>query len=392
MKEAKKNNDYKNIEHKKRVLLVVRWPVGGIRTFMRYVYRRFPTELYHFILITPDQAETRVLLEDLASLDLTYSPVPENPTPLELGLAVFRQISSGKIDLVHSHGFTSGICSAIQASLFRVPHLMTIHETLNQSQFSGPLGALKRIAMEAALLLIDTIQSVSHDAQSNLLEFFPLIRKRCLVIPNGIEVERFQKAKSRDLRGELELGDDWYLVGFFGRFMKPKGFVYLVDAVGQYYAQQKGKKKIMVVAFGDGGFIREEKAALAERGLSDYFRFFPFTPNVASVIKGLDLVVMPSLWEACPLLPMEVLTCGIPLLSTDCIGLREVVMDTPSKVVSAGDSKALAEGIQVCIEQDQRQRFIEYAPIAARRYDVTATSAAIQALIWEKVNEKMCSI
>jgi len=379
-------NDQREMVNKKKVLLVVRWQVGGIRTFMRYVYRRFPVEAYHFILIAPDQTETRVLLEDLASLHLTYCPVSENPTPLELGLAVFRQLSSGKIDLVHSHGFTSGICAAIQSSLFRIPHIMTIHETLNKSQFSGPLGELKRIAMERAFLLIGTIQSVSHDAQSNLLEFFPLLRKYCLVIPNGIEIEQFQKAKPRDLRGELKLGDEWYLIGYFGRFMKPKGFVYLVDAVSQYYQQQKSGKKIMIITFGDGGFIREEKAALIERGLGAYFKFLPFTQNVASMIKGLDLVVMPSLWEACPLLPMEVLTCGIPLLSTDCIGLREVVMDTPSIVVSAGDGQALAEGIQLCIEKDHRQHFIEYAPVAARRYDVKATATAIQSLIWEKVN------
>ena len=364
-----------------RVLLVVRWPVGGIRTFMRYVFSLFPAEAYCFTLIAPDQAETRVLLQDLAGLDIAYSPVSENPSSFELGWATFRQLVTGTFDLVHSQGFTSGVCAALPASLTRVPHLMTSHDVLGKRQFQGRLGFIKRIGMEMAFLLINTIQSVSHDAQANLLEFFPLLRDRCLVIPNGIEVSRFQQAERRNLHEELQVNDDCFLIGFLGRFMSQKGFVHLVDAVAQLLQSQTLHKKYLVVALGEGGFIREEKAALQERGLDAYFCFLPFTPNVASVIKGLDLVVMPSLWEACGLLAMETLICGMPLVASNCIGLREVVQDTPTVVVQAGDSNSLADGIRFCMEHDIRQKFMEYAPIAAKRYDVEKTSSALYALI-----------
>ncbi len=363
------------------VLLVVRWPGGGIRTFMRYVYSRFPAQIYKFTLIAPDLPETQVLLDDLAGLRLTYCPVSGYPSAFEIAGTVFRLLRTGNFDLVHSHGFTSGTCAALPASLTRVPHLMTSHDVLGKRQFLGRTGLAKRIGMETAFSLIDTIQSVSHDAQANLLEFFPSLRDRCLVISNGIEVGRFQQAEPRNLHKELQVDEDCFLIGFLGRFMSQKGFVHLVNAVAQL-AQSKGlHKKFLVVALGEGGFIREEKAALQERGLENLFRFLPFTPNVAGVIKGLDLVAMPSLWEACGLLAMETLICGTPLIASNCIGLREVVEDTPTVVVQAGDSNALAEGIQSCMLQDQRHRFVEYAPFAAQRYDVTITSSKIQDLI-----------
>lgn len=371
-----------------RILLVVRWPVGGIRTFMRYVYRRFPADSFQFVLIAPDQAETRVLLDDLAGLDLSYRPVSENPSVFELGWAVFRQLGLGRFDLVHSQGFTSGICAALPATLVRVPHLMTSHDVLGEKQFSGRLGFLKRLGMEVAFSLIGTIHSVSHDAQANLLGFFPTLRERCLVITNGIEVERFQQADPCFLRGELGVADDCFLIGFFGRFMGQKGFIYLVDAIENLSKKQNFQKNILVVAIGGGGFVREERTAISERGLVDFFRFLPFTPNVASVIKGLDLVVMPSLWEACPLLPMEVLTCGIPLLASNCVGLREVVRGTPTVVVEAGDYKALANGIKLCIEKDQRHLFHDFAPLAAKRYDVKATVTEILKMVIERVGLK----
>lgn len=368
-----------------QVLLVVRWPVGGIRTFMRYVYRRFPVDSFRFVLIAPDHAETRVLLEDLAGLDLTFSPVSANPPPFELVWAVFRQLGPGGFGLVHSHGFTSGTCAALPAALMKVPHVMTSHDVLGAGQFSGTFGGLKRFAMKMAFSLIGTIHSVSHDAQANLLGYFPGLRNRCRVIPNGIETEPFENAEPRNLRQELGVESDVFLVGFLGRFMRQKGFVHVVEAV-ELLSQENVRRNFLVVALGEGGFVREERAALEQRGLEAYFRFLPFTPHVASVLKGLDLVVMPSLWEACGLLAMETLCCGVPLIASNCIGLREVVRETPAIVVEAGDSVALAKAIRGCFDCDVRQRFVDYVPSAVKRYDVQRTAKAIEKMIREKIS------
>ncbi|MBM9616708.1 glycosyltransferase family 4 protein [Desulfobulbus rhabdoformis] len=370
-----------------RVLLVVRWPVGGIRTFMRYVYLRFPVESFSFTLIAPDLPETKVLLDDLSGGDVTLIPVSSNPSVVELCWTVTKQLLHAKFDIVHSHGFTSGVCAALPARLTRVPHLLTSHDVLQEKQFSHKFGKLKRRYIGIAISFIDTIQSVSHDAQKNLLEFFPRIHERCLVISNGIEIERFQQAEPRNLRKELFLSDEYFLIGFLGRFMRQKGFNHLVDAVEQLTRHQNLKKILLVLAFGEGGFIREERAALRQRGLEGNFYFMPFTPNVAGVIKGLDLVVMPSLWEACPLLPMEVLTCGTPLVASNCTGLREVVQGTPTVVVEAGNSSALATGIKDCLEESRLQQFIDYIPKAAQRYNVQPKADMIRDLMNKMVSK-----
>ena len=181
--------------------------------------------------------------------------------------------------------------------------------------------------------LIDTVQPVSHDAQANLLEQFPALDRRegeLIVNPNGIKVEGLVNADARNLRGELGLGEDAFLIGFLGRFMAQKGFRYLVDAVALLRKKGGLPKRPLVLPFGEGAFIREENQATKDRGLQDYFCFMPFTPNVAGTINGLDVVVMPSLWETCGLLTMEVLVCGTPLNSNDCIRLREVLQETPA--------------------------------------------------------------
>ncbi|MBT0662715.1 glycosyltransferase family 4 protein [Geobacter pelophilus] len=387
MTEPSKKNDNNYTFRKKRILLVVRWPVGGIRTFMRYVYRRFEPKQYYFSILAPDNPELDLLEHDFCGLDFEIIKISRNPASSELFLAALKLLVRGKYDLVHSHGFTSGICTALSAYILRTPHILTSHDMLSSMLFKGVRGKLKLFVMWVTLKLVDAVHLVSNDAYTNLLQVSPLfegIKDKCVVVTHGIETERFLNAVPRNLRNELGIDDDFFLIGFLGRFMSPKGFVYLVDAMELFNKSGNLPKKPLVLAFGEGGFIREEKAALAERGLKEYFIFLPFTDNVASVIKGLDLVVMPSIWEACGLLAMETLVAGTPLIASDCIGLREVVRDTPTHIVPTKDSNALGKEILFFMENCVKESFNEFVPMAAKRYDVTQ-----QAFLIEKL---MCSL
>ena len=101
-----------------RILLVARWPVGGIRTHLKYVYpliyRRLPNLEITCIVPRTDQAE--VLERDLASLPITYVYLPTNCATRDITRSVNRELSRCGFDLVHSHGFTAACASALVAS------------------------------------------------------------------------------------------------------------------------------------------------------------------------------------------------------------------------------------------------------------------------------------
>ena len=83
-------------------------------------------------------------------------------------------------------------------------------------------------------------------------------------------------------------------------------------------------------------------------------------PDVLPILQKLDLLIMPSLWEACPVLPMEAMCAGVPVLGSDCIGLREVLRGTPSLTSPAGDAPALASAIQEAIKPGSRHQAQAY--------------------------------
>lgn len=373
-------NSLKNYIH---ILSVIRNPVGGIRTFIRYVYTNFNKANYHFTLLAPDLPELHVLLNDLKCFKIDFISIKKNPSDSYFFLSVSKAILGRKFDLVHSHGFASGLCSVLPSILAKTPHVMTSHDILQQNQFSAIKGFLKKKVLSLLFPMINVIHAVSHDSRANLIEFLPSLKKhnKVVVVPNGIEVERFKKPQKRDFRRELGIGKDAFLIGFLGRFMSLKGFHYLIQAINIIQKNSNLKKPFAVITFGWGGFIREEQKYIQEKGLQNYFYFLPFTPDVADAIKGLDVIAIPSLSETGPILPMEAMVSGVTVIGTNCIGLREVLEDTPAKIVPPKDSKALANAIIDEMSNPSVFQSQHFADKAAIRFDVKNQADKLEHII-----------
>lgn len=351
------------------VLLIVRWPIGGIRTFISYIYSKWPDKDVELHILTPNIDQKNVLMKQLQHLNVTWhSTESENPSLLQFSRKIREVTSNNNFHLVHAHGFTSALSFSFRIFLPNCPSVFTSHDVLNDSQLTGIKGLTKSALLSMALNRFDVIQSVSYEAQENLLSKLPLARKsKCKVIVNGVDTDRFFHSDRTDLKKELGLNPDSIIIGFFGRFMSQKGFRFLINATETLNKNFPGVYH--VVCFGSGAFIREEKSEILSRNLGTLFHFYDFVPDIAPYIKGCDLVAVPSLWEACPLLPMEVLSSGTPLVASRCIGLNEVCLGTPAVMVTPGDAESLAKGILEATNKPTKV-FIDYALEAKERYDI----------------------
>lgn len=367
----------------RNVLLVIRWPVGGIRTFLKYVISHFPSESYRFSVIGVSGEGMSVLKSDLGDHVDSWTTIPsDGKEALNLTKAVWRLSRERHFDVIHAHGFISAIACLPSSLITRSLLICTSHDVLNYVQFSGPLGAVRKAVLAAALSKCKMVHSVSKDAESNLLDYFPFLNSKSVTILNGIDVNQFSDCKRTNLHQELGIDPTVKIIGFFGRFMSQKGFKHLISAIS-YLRSYYDSPDIHVVCYGSGAFIREEQCEINRAGLESYFTFVPFAPDVSGAMKGCDVVVMPSLWEACPLQPMEALCSGVPFVGSNCIGLREVLEKTPAIQVTTGDAISLAHGILRCLKMG-REPFLKFAPVAAERFDVRKTAAEVYEL-YEKV-------
>ena len=89
---------------------------------------------------------------------------------------------------------------------------------------------------------------------------------------------------------------------------------------------------------------------------------------------------------------METLVCGAPLISSDCIGLREVVKDTPAAVFTSGNSQELADLIIAEMTTDRSQIFRAFQESAATRFDVKNQADQLKAVYRSMTKRKLPQI
>lgn len=378
----------KELKSKLKILTIIRHPVGGIRTYIKYTYGNLDKDKYHFTILTVQDEEAKVIKKDLKGFSLELIEVKGKYPEFLLFLKILTTLFRSNFDIIHSQGFTAGVITVLANALSRIPHIITSHDVFREDQFPPPYGFIKRNLLELLLGSADIIHSVSHGAQDNLLKFLPSFKKKrnkLIVIMNGISLEHFAKkngASNFPFRKEIGVEQDTHLFGFLGRFMPQKGFTYLIDAVKELSEDNEIACKFKVLAVNDGAFIREYKAMIREKKLSEFFIFYGFTPNVDTILNELDALVIPSLWEACPLLPMEAFVLGCPVIATDCVGLKEVVTSTPALIIKKQNSYSIAEALKNLVNNlsYHKTKALEFISVAESRFNVENTAKQLDML------------
>jgi glycosyltransferase involved in cell wall biosynthesis len=377
--------DTTSVASRPRILVVITHPVGGIQTWCKYYYRHPDFRAYDLEILAPHSEECQQLQRAMQALGI---PVKATGSSVKsFATLTWKAISRGDWAMVHAHGFTAGIICTPVAKLFGVPCLVSQHDVILDTQYANAKGRLIRASLRLSLALSTRIHSVSASAAENLRKVVrgrKATMRRVTIIGNGIDSKLFYEARSASLRADLGLHPDDFVVGFFGRFMAQKGFSTLIEAVRELLGRTPSlPRRVVVVAVGGGGFRAREERTIAALGLQDNVRFIDFVPVVASLIKAVDVVAVPSLWEACGIIAMEALVCGTPLIVSDCSGLVEVTAETPATVVPMQDSAALARAIEDHLRIDRRPAARQFAQIAATRYSADRLAAEVAALYRE---------
>jgi glycosyltransferase involved in cell wall biosynthesis len=339
---------------------------------MLYMFSHFPAEFRLTVLAASTQ-EDKALEDDVRTYSASLHLVSVKGTA-GFAAAVRKELGNKRYDLILSQGFVSAVAVYLANLVYRVPHILTIHGIVEPQYLGGQLGFFKRRFLGWVLSQVSVLYGVSNDILEHLYHEFPRLRTngpQPLVILNGIEPDMFDLLPEQplNLRAQLGIADRTFLFGFFGRFISQKGFDLLIEAIEQLRTKHP-EVNIAVVAVGSGDYIREYQANIRNKQLEPYFHFLPFQPLVHHLYPQVDVVVMPSRWEACPLLPMEVLSMGTPLIASNCIGTREIIANTPTFVTEEENLGQLVDRMSDCMLNNRLESFQAFRTEARKRFDV----------------------
>jgi len=380
-----------------KILIPIRHPIGGIRTYLKYTYGSLSSHRFDLTLLFHQdyktEKDTLSLLKDLEGYRLNVVIGNGKHALASLFNKVFLLLKSNKFDLIHSQGTTCGIIVSLVNTFFGVPHIITLHETFDEPVLGTCFLKFKRELISVLLGKADLINVVSKDARENLLNVFPRLKNKLakiVVIPNGVDVDYFRGniSNAQNIHDIPGITEKDFVIGYLGRYMPEKGFPVLMDAM-KVLVEEFTMRSVKVLCLGWGAFIREYQAYIRGNGLENFFVFLEFQNDVRWILRGIDLVVIPSLREASPLVPMEALVSGAPVVASNCVGLREVLKNTPSRMAIPGDPRDLARKISEVIDSypHVKREFTEYIPIAVRRFDSKRSATKLEKLIVKLVSE-----
>jgi len=207
--------------------------------------------------------------------------------------------------------------------------------------------------------LAHTIVANSEATRQALLRNAPwLDGSRIRVIYNGIDPRRYQTPPDKNLRQALGIPDDVPVAGFVGQLDERKGIHALMGAFEKVHARFP---RAVLMLTGEGPMAHDIAAWSGEKGLDNVVRMTGFRKDIPEIMKILDFLVLPSLWEGFGIVLIEAMAAGRACITTNVSSMPEIVLDNETGiVVPADDEDALAHAmIRLLDNPDMRMRYGE---------------------------------
>ena len=213
------------------------------------------------------------------------------------------------------------------------------------------------------------------------------IRRSVRVIPNGIDIELFDRAEQVDVRQKFDLPRDRLLIFFSGRMERRKG-IHLCKEIAASILQRydvafvfAGQDLFNTMADDVLPYLKSQKL----RGSVHYLGRLDPT-DVRSCLAQSDIFLMPSLWENCPYSCLEAMAARRAIVSTDQGGMPELIRDGDNGLLARSENPA---AFIACLERLIEDRALrERLGSAARKtIEDSYTDVAIAKLSTEYYQE-----
>jgi glycosyltransferase involved in cell wall biosynthesis len=294
--------------------------------------------------------------------------------------AVAALVRERGIDLVHCHSAPTGVVGRIAARRAGVPCVYSPHSFPFVSEL-GRARNLSALAIEKALSRLATIILCVCEAERTIaLERRIAPAARLRVVLNGAPACAAAIEADPVVAGLAAGGP---VVASVAALRPQKRIDVWLDAAAEVLRRVPDARAAVV---GDGDEAPALRAHAARLGLMDEprFAFVPFTDPAARYLRALDVLVLPSSWEAFPIGILEALACGVPQVATDVGGTSEAVTAETGVLVPPANAPAIAEAVCALLADPERRARMGAASRArhAERFTVermVAETAAVYA-------------
>lgn len=300
-----------------------------------------------------------------------------------LAMALRDIIRRQAVHLVYANSSRAFVWGTLGASLAGCPIVWHAHNIL---------GDRKTLALIWLLARTGTVRKIVCASQAAAAQF-PKQPDKTIVVPQGVDLNTFAPSPASRVRAraELGIGSDTPVAGLVGDLIPLKGQDVFIRAA-QTVARSLPSAVFLMVG--------DERPADASRRYTlslqsaidrhdSTVRRLGFQPDIAGLLNALDVLVIASTTETGPLVLMQALACGVPVISTPVGWAPQLLGDgVCGELYPFGDNAALAEKLIVVLSRATARASMSQAARqrAVERLDLKESQARIVALIEATLN------
>jgi len=283
-------------------------------------------------------------------------------------------------DLLHLH-YSRDLWSVVPAMLLskRLPVVLIKHVGTQKP---------KRDPLHRWLFThVDYVITISEVIHRNVLQTHPVSPDRVGLVYHGVDLARFnpRQADREAVRAELGIGAAELIVGIVGRIQRSKGYPEFLAAARRLSHDFNALRFLLV-----GGPTRGEEAEAAEilsaidaYGLRDRVIVAGYRDDVPRMLAAMDVFVFPSHAEAFGLVLIEAMAMELPVVSSDCDGVLDIVVDAETGFrVPPGDVTTLTHAISRLLRDPSlRRRFGKAGRVRVEaKFDLERSVGQVEAI------------
>ena len=337
------------MDSRRILILITDLKIGGMPSIVREVARRLhqPPEVRVDVSCL---APWGPVADQIAALGIAVHPLDAR-RPAEFPFTVRRLVNlirRGGYDTVFSCLVHANATAAAASLLLPdVRFVQCIQTTQPTPRWHWRAQAIAHHAAEA---MVVPSASVARAVQ----EWSGVPRSKIIIIPNGVEPAEFaglSEPIDEACEDSTTPQTRRRAVGFVGRLDPIKRIPDLLQAVDQLAG------KVHLHVFGDGAEREAIRAKVEELGIENLVTLHGSVPRPHEAFEQIELLVLPSAAEGFPMVVIEAMAAGVPVIGTDVPGIRDaIVHGRTGLLVPPGSPGQLAEAIDEVLYNPRLRR------------------------------------
>lgn len=254
--------------------------------------------------------------------------------------AIRSFVAARSVEVVHTHGYKSDIYGRFAVKGLSAAFVATCHLWTRGTRSVRFYEFLDSFVLRSARRVVGV-----SDVITESLARSGIPKSKLATISNGTDLLRFQAA-TPSLREEMGIGQG-LLIGTVGRLETQKGMEYFIRAAREVIAVFPDTQFVVV---GEGSLRSQLTELIRDLKLDSHVRLLGERTDIPGVYASLDLFALASIAEGMPMVILEALASGRPVVATRVGAVEKLVLpEVTGLLVEPGDVTGLREAMLRCL-------------------------------------------